>query len=177
MKFDSFTLGEARIGWNVNFKFPSSQRTVIENAIRAVKPSNPPYGELDELLARELKPQGYFSEHARDEEVQLWRPEHKHSIDLYSPEHSIAIEIEKPEQKRIVHDLLKIHNGGLTFVPRVQYGVLIFPRRYISSTGKKHNFGTDSVIAELNFYYRPLFTRGPIDDILCIAYYPEDDSP
>jgi len=175
MQFDSFTLSEGELGWNVQFPFPSSQRAVIENAIREVNPPAPPYGELDELLAEELATHGYFSEHANDEEVQLWRPEHQHTVDLYSPNHSIAIEIEKTERKRIVHDLLKIHNGGLTFVPRVRYGVIIFPRQYVSGTGTTHGFGTNAVIADLNFYYRPLFARGPIDDILCIAYYPEND--
>ena len=95
MQFDSFTLSEGELGWNVQFPFPSSQRAVIENAIREVNPPAPPYGELDELLAEELVTHGYFSEHANDEEVRLWRPEHQHTVDLYSPTHSIAIEIEK----------------------------------------------------------------------------------
>jgi len=171
MDIETFTLSEAPLNWDVQFPFPNQQRRIIEEAMREIEPENPPYPDIDELLSDALRPHEYYSEFNRDDEVFLWRPDHSHSVDLYSPNQMIAIEIEKTERKRVVHDLLKIYNGGLTFVPRVRYGVLIYPAVYISGTGTIHNtFGTNAVVADLEFYFRPLFSRGEIQDILCIAY-------
>ena len=170
MDIDTFTLDEPPLNWDVVFQFPPQQRTIIEEAMREINPQGPPFTEIDEMLSEVLRQHGYLSEHSRDDEVRLWRPDHRHSVDLYCPDAMIAIEIEKTERKRIVHDLLKIYNGGLTFVPRVRYGVLIFPDVYISSSGKQASFGSNAVVRDLEFYFRPLFSRGEIRDILCISY-------
>jgi len=171
MEFYSFTLGELDVGWDINFPFPDKQRTIVEDAMKAIQPLSPPKN-LDELLSKELKSFGYSSEYEGGEEVKLWLPEHRQSVDLFNPKELIAIEIEKTEKKRIVHDLLKLYNGGLTFVPKIRYGVLIFPKVYISAKGKKFSFGKSAVINDLNFYFRALFTRGELRDILCIEYSP-----
>jgi len=171
MEFSSFTLGESEVGWDISFPFPKKQRKIITNAFERVKPSRPPTN-LDELLSIELKLEGFFSEYYGDDEVKIWLPEHRQSVDLYNPKERIAIEIEKTEKKRIVHDLLKLYNGGLTFVPKIRYGVLIFPKVYVSAAGNEFPFGRSAVINDLNFYFRGLFSRGELRDILCIEYSP-----
>ena len=43
----------------------------------------------------------------------------RNEVDFYNPSKKIAIEVEKTEVKRVIHAVLKLVNGSMTFMPRI----------------------------------------------------------
>lgn len=91
------------------------------------------------------------------------------SVDFLNEDEKIAIEVEKTEVKRIIHAVLKLINGSLTFVPKIRYGVIIHPEKYKRSSGKEAPFSS-RVFSEVPFYFRRLIGNTMLNDILFIVY-------
>src|ERR1700733_8034456 len=152
MQFESHTLAEPPFSFDIRWPFPVEDRGLLEDALRAVTVSEPSQVEtLESQLNSHLSPHGYLWCEEQAERCRLWRPDFNHSVDFLHEDKRIAIEVEKTEKKRIVHDVLKLVNGSLTFSPRVRYGVLVYPRYYKRSSGKESTFAS-TVVSDISFY-------------------------
>lgn len=170
MIFSSYTLSDEQFGFDVHWSFPEQERIVIENAIRSMADYDVNnISNLDHDLGIKLFESDYLNEQNHKENCQLWLPDFKNSVDLYKPSMKIAIEIEKTEKKRILHDILKFINGSITFVPKIEYGVLIIPKTYKRSSGKESSFFS-TVKKEVPFYLSKIFESSRLKDILFIVY-------
>jgi hypothetical protein len=170
MKVESRTLGEQPFGFDIRWPFPTEDRKLLESALAAVTvPNIAQIGELETQLNKHLTGQGYLWDKTHKEECRVWRPDFQHSVDFIHPAKRVAIEVEKTEVKRIVHDVLKLMNASLTFVPRVRFGVLIYPKMYRRSSGKESPFGT-IVRGAVPFYFKALLAHSRLNDILFLEY-------
>jgi hypothetical protein len=170
MRFESKTLAEHPFDFDIQRPFPADQRQVFERAVGQIQIRFPSeVSKLEQELASSLKRAGYLWDDEHPAECGLWRPDFNMSVDFFHPSLRIAVEVEKTEVKRIVHDVLKLINGSLTFVPKVRYGVVIHPRVYKRTTGKESVFGT-RVVSEVAFYFKGLLAHSKLNDILFIAY-------
>ncbi len=170
MQVSSCTLGEAPFNFDISFPFPAREREMLESAIRKIDITTPAdIGRMEELLDHELSEHGYLWSKRDEEKCQIWKPEFSMTLDFFNEAKKIGIEVEKTEVKRIIHDILKLINGSLTFVPRIRYGVVIYPREYRRVSGKVSPFAT-RVEREVSFYFRRLLINTMLNDILLITY-------
>ena len=161
----------------IPFPFPQSHRNELVERIRDIPDSvikrqieNSREDILEREIANRLEPIGYYYSKDQPEECQLWRPDYKYEADFYNPRLKISIEVEKTEKKRIVHDVLKLINGSMTFLPKVRYGVLVFPDRYVRKSGL-HDAFFSTVKREMPFYFQKMIPeKCNLHDVLLIVY-------
>jgi hypothetical protein len=170
MKVESRALSEHPFRFDIPWPFPSAERKLLESALSAVAISSiADIGQLEPRLNEHLTAHGYLWDKTHQEQCRVWRPDFQHSVDFIHPQKLVAIEVEKTEVKRIVHDVLKLMNASLTFVPRVRYGVLIYPRTYKRSSGKESPFGS-IVRGTVPFYFKALLPHTRLNDVLLLEY-------
>ncbi len=170
MKYASYTLAERPFDFDISWPFPDSQRKLLEKAISEISISSPhEIDKFEELFNQKISPHGYLWERKHKDRCRLWRPDFKMSADFFNEKEKIGIEVEKTEVKRIIHDVLKLVNGSLTFVPRIRYGVIIHPEIYKRTSGKESAFAS-KVVNEISFYFRRLTVNTPFNDLLFIVY-------
>ncbi len=170
MKFTSYSLAEAPFNFDIQWPFLTTHRKIIEDAISHVKiESLSEVSKLEELLDRQLRNKGYLWDKLNKAECSLWRPDFNMLVDFFNPSEKIAIEVEKTEVKRIIHDILKLMNGSLTFVSKVRYGVLIYPKKYKRVSGKESPFHS-ILTSQVSFYFKSLLPYTKLNDILLISY-------
>lgn len=174
MKIDDYTLGD--LGFKIIDGFPKREREKLISAVKSItkfkKFGDVNHGALDQELDNKLKHFGYVWD--KDNTLRLdgkhpcflWS-ETKHSVDFYNSESKIAIEIEKTEVKRIPHDVLKFLLASE--IGKVEYGVLIIPKMYPTSTQDRKFERT--VIGDIQFYFKGVIPKYPdLKDILFIVY-------
>ena len=170
MKYESHTLGEPPFNFDISWSFPKEQRKLLETAVTRVKIESPAQiDKFEEYFNREIQQYGYVWGEKDKSMCSLWRPDFRMSVDFYNEKEKIAVEIEKTEVKRIIHDVLKLVNGSLTFVPKARYGVIIHPHTYKRTSGKESIFAS-RVVSEVSFYFRRLIGNTLLNDILFIVY-------
>lgn len=170
MKMSSRTLGEAPFNFDISWPFPGGERKLLESAVKAIDIRTPAeIDRMEQLLDQELSQYGYVWSEKHQESCQIWRPEFVMTLDFFNEAKKVGIEVEKTEVKRIIHDILKLINGSLTFVPKIRYGVLIYPKQYRRTSGKVSPFAT-RVEREIPFYFRRLLINTMLNDILLITY-------
>ena len=180
MKIDGYSLNDAPFSDNfvIQFPFPNKERkkllealTSIDDLILFKQIENARDSVLEQEIALKLEPMGYFYSENHPEKCQLWLPDYGHEADFYNPIKKISIEVEKTEVKRVVHDVLKLVNGSMTFVPRVRYGVLIIPDRYVRSSGKDSPFFS-IVKRQIPFYFQKIIPENcHLHDVLILVYH------
>ena len=183
MKVETFSLSDKPFSSSfvISFPFPDHERRILTEAVESIEESvlenqieRPREKVLEGEISKKLVGKGYISA-SNDPEGQcrLWQPEYGHEADFYNPEKKISIEVEKTEVKRVVHDVLKLINGSMTFVPKVRYGVLIIPYRYVRKNGKESPFFT-IVKREVPFYFQRIIPENcNLHDILIMVYHRE----
>lgn len=170
MKMSSRTLGETPFNFDISWPFPDEEREILESAVKTTNIRTPAeVGRMEELLDQQLSQHGYLWSKMHEEKCQIWRPEFAMTLDFFNEAKKIGIEVEKTEVKRIIHDILKLINGSLTFVPKIRYGVIIYPKQYRRTSGKVSPF-TTRVEREVPFYFRRLLVNTMLNDILLITY-------
>lgn len=170
MKFQSYTLADDPFNFDLHWPFPADQRKVIEGAVARVELNGvQEVNQLERRLNSHLRRRGYLWDQEDRKACCLWLPDFRKSVDFINTELKIAIEVEKTEVKRILHDLLKFMNGSLTFVPKVSYGVLLYPSTYKRASGKESGFAS-RVRSEVPFYIKGLLPHTRLNDILFIVY-------
>jgi len=170
MEVKDFTLGEEPFNFDISWPFPTEEREILIKAVRNIKMYSPAeVPNFEGMLSKTLNKCGYIWDNEGKEKCMLWRPDFKMSVDFYNVEKKIAIEVEKTEVKRIIHDFLKLVNGSLTFVPKIKYGVIIYPQNYLRISGKKSIFAS-RVASEINFYFKHLVSQSGLKDVLFIVY-------
>ncbi len=179
MKIDTYSLNDSPFSdhFVIPFPFPEKDRALLSEAMESIDDSvlwkqieNAREDILERELANKLEPLGYYYSKDHPEKCQLWRPDYRHEADFYNPTEKISIEVEKTEKKRVVHDILKLVNGSMTFVPRVRNGVLIIPDRYVRDSGKSSTFFS-TVKRELLFYFQKIIPENcNLHDVLLIVY-------
>ncbi|MDO4924231.1 MAG: hypothetical protein Q3980_01045 [Turicibacter sp.] len=169
--FNALTLSD--IGYNVDQPVPDvivNDLLKQLNSISGITCYKDTLIELDKKIYEVLKSRGFVWDQ-RDvfHACRLWKNEgFKHSVDFYNETLKIAIEVEKSEVKRIHHDILKLLNGSMTFIPKVKYGVLIYPEYTIVSR-KPRNFHK-VVMNDMNFYFRKVLEGTGLKDVILIRY-------
>jgi len=179
MKVDDCSLNDEPFSkyFVISFPFPKEERAILRHTLQSIPNSvldqqleTPNKPILEENLADHLQKIGYAWSKREPKECQLWQPDHKNELDFYNKEKRIGIEVEKTEVKRIVHDVLKLVNGSLTFVPKIRYGVLIIPRIYKRKSGKESAY-YDKVIRDLLFYFQQIIPKQcGLHDLLLLVY-------
>jgi len=170
MEIKDFTLGEEPFNFDISWPFPSEDRKILIDAVCDIKIYSPAeVPQLEEMLSKKLNKFGYIWDGKNRERCMLWRPDFRMSVDFYNEEKKIAIEVEKTEVKRIIHDFLKLINGSLTFVPKIKYGVIIYPQNYLRTSGEKSIFAS-RVVSEINFYFKHLIVQSSLKDVLFVVY-------
>src|SRR5687768_10237646 len=123
MRFTSKTLGERPFEFDIQRPFPAEQRQLFERAMTGIQIQFPSQiSGLERELSNALRSAGYLWDAEDKTQCRLWRPDFQHTVDFFHPRLRVAVEVEKTEVKRIVHDVLKLINGSLTFVPKVRFG-------------------------------------------------------
>ena len=172
MKIESYTLEENPFNYVISFPFPDEERAFLVEVLESIE-LNTPGSVLDGLeteMAHKLRDAGYGFVGDDPEGCQLWTPEYRNEVDFYHPEKKIAVEVEKAEVKRVIHDVLKLVNGSMTFIPKVKYGVLVIPVTYTTRGGNSHPF-LARVKRELPFYFQKIIPDNcNLLDILLLAY-------
>lgn len=171
----TYTLNE--LGFLINFPFPNEHRMFIENALKSINLHSQKeiQANLDKALGDKLREYGYTD---NEEKCSFWLPEFRKRVDLYHPDAGIAIEVEKAEIKRIVHDVLKLINGSLTFVPKIKYGVLVIPEHYFvndrgAGADKSKSFES-TARKDIKFYFGNIIpNKTNLQDILIVVYKSE----
>jgi len=170
MKVSSRTLGEAPFNFDVGWPFPDEERQILESAVKNVEIKTPAeIGAMEPLLDQQLVKYGYLWSQKHRERCRIWRPEFDMTLDFFNEAKKIGIEVEKTEVKRIIHDILKLINGSLTFVPKIRYGVIIYPKEYRRVSDKVSPFAA-RVEREVPFYFRRLLINTMLNDLLLITY-------
>jgi hypothetical protein len=170
MEIKDFTLGEQPFNFDISWPFPSEDREILIDSVHNIKIYSPEEVPLlEEKLSKKLNKFGYIWDSDNREKCMLWRPDYGMSVDFYNEEKKIAVEVEKTEVKRIIHDFLKLVNGSLTFVPKIKYGVIIYPQNYLRISGKKSIFAS-RVVSEINFYFKHLIAQSGLKDVLFVVY-------
>jgi len=170
VKIRTATLGESPFNFDISWAFPAAEREILESAMRNINIDTPAeIGKLEEQMDQQLCKHGYLWSAKHEERCRIWRPEFVMTLDFLNEDKKIGIEVEKTEVKRIIHDILKLMNGSLTFVPRIRYGVVVYPTRYQRTSGKVSPFAT-RVEREVPFYFRRLLVNTMLNDILLITY-------
>ncbi|UCB56727.1 MAG: hypothetical protein JSV30_05905 [Candidatus Omnitrophota bacterium] len=170
MIYESRTLGESPFDFDISWPFPEGQRKLLEAAVTKIKiESASQIDKFEESFNEEIAQHGYMWDKKDKSTCSLWRPDFRMSVDFYNAKEKIAVEIEKTEVKRIIHDVLKLVNGSLTFVPKVRYGVIIHPHTYKRTSGKESVFAS-RVVSEVSFYFRRLIGNTLLNDVLFIVY-------
>lgn len=170
MRCKSYTLGGPPFNFDVPWPFPKSDEAIILDAIESINiKSISDIPSLERELNKSLSKSGYVWDEIDKNKCKLWQPDFNMSVDFYNEKSKIAIEVEKTEVKRIIHDFLKLINGSLTFVPKIKYGVIIYPRMYKRTSGKESIFGS-KVVSEVNFYFKHLLGKSELKDILLVEY-------
>lgn len=170
MKIRTATLGEAPFNFDISWAFPVAERQILESAMRKINIDTPAeIARLEERLDQQLCQHGYLWSSKHEERCRIWRPEFIMTLDFFNEDKKIGIEVEKTEVKRIVHDILKLMNGSLTFVSKIRYGVVIYPAKYHRISGKVSPFA-NRVEREVPFYFRRLLVNTMLNDILMITY-------
>jgi len=181
MRIETYSLDEDPFAphFVILFPFPKEERGVLEEEVLSIDDSvideqlkQPKHKILEKAIEQKLDSKGYIcSLNDPGKRCQLWQPDYGHEADFYNPEKKISIEVEKTEVKRVIHDVLKLVNGSMTFVPKVRYGVLIIPHRYIRKSGKDAPFFS-IVRRELPFYFQKIIPeKCNLHDILIIVYH------
>lgn len=174
MKINHYTLGD--LGFKIINEFPKLERKRLVNTVGSItkfkKYGDVSHGALDQEIDNALKLFGYAWDKDNTLKVEgkhpcfLWS-DTKHSVDFYNSEGKIAIEIEKTEVKRIPHDVLKFLLASE--IGKVEYGVLIIPKIYRTSTEDRTFEST--VIGNIQFYFKSVIAKYPdLKDILFIVY-------
>jgi len=164
------TLSEEPFNFNINWPFPDDERKALVKAMNTINISTPAeINKLERELNEKISSRGYSWDQKNPSICKLWKPDFKMSVDFYNAEKKIAIEVEKTEVKRILHDFLKLINGAFTFVPKIRYGVIICPKKYLRKSGKESVFAS-RVFSEINFYFKRLITQTSLNDVLFIIY-------
>lgn len=172
MEIESYTLSDNPFNYVISFPFPLDERQVLEDVIKSIDLRTPSdvLQLLEAEMAKRLASKGYFCSIDKPDECRLWVPDFRNEVDFYSPSKKIAIEVEKTEVKRVIHAILKLVNGSMTFMPKVKYGVLVMPDVYMRQSGKKSPF-FDRVKKELRFYFQKIIPDNcNLQDILMIVY-------
>jgi hypothetical protein len=172
MRIESYTLADTPFNYLISFPFPEDERQVLEDSIRSIDLKTPTevLQSLETEMAKRLTSKGYYSSKGNPDACRLWFPDFKNEIDFYNPSKKIAVEVEKSEVKRVIHDMLKLVNGSMTFMPKVKYGVLVMPNIYVRKSGKKSPFFS-TVKRELPFYFQKIIPDNcNLQDVLIIVY-------
>lgn len=172
MRIESYTLADPPFHYVISFPFPEDERQILVDSIRSIDLRTPTevLQSLETEMAKRLTPNGYYSSKDNPDACRLWFPDFKNEVDFYNPPKKIAIEVEKSEVKRVIHDMLKLVNGSMTFMPKVKYGVLVIPNIYVRKTGKKSPFFS-TVKRELPFYFQKIIPGNcNLQDVLIIVY-------
>jgi len=172
MRIKSYNLNDHPFNYVISFPFPQDERKILEDSIRSIDLKTPHkvLQSLEMEMAKQLSPRGYFCSIDHPDECRLWTPDFRNEVDFYNPSKKIAIEVEKTEVKRVIHAVLKLVNGSMTFMPKVKYGVLVVPDVYVRQSGKKSPF-FDRVKKELPFYFQKIIPDNcNLQDILIIVY-------
>jgi len=172
MRITSYTLAEDPFSYVISFPFPDIERQILEKSMRSIELTTPMevLESLETEMAKRLRSKGYLYAKENPEECRLWFPDFKNEVDFYNPTKKIAIEVEKSEVKRVIHDILKLVNGSMTFMPKVKYGVLVIPDIYVRKSGKKSPFFS-RVRKELPFYFQKIIPENcNLQDVLLIVY-------
>lgn len=181
MKIETYSLNDYPFSQDfaISFPFPKEERTLLEKALKSIDDyvpveqiKHPKEKILEGAMEKKLEPLGYIcSLNDTEKRCQLWQPDYGHEADFYNPTKKVSIEVEKTEVKRVVHDVLKLINGSMTFVPKVRYGVLVIPYRYIRRSGKEGSFFS-IVKRSLPFYFQKIIPeKCNLHDILIIVYH------
>ena len=181
MKIETYSLDDDpfALDFAISFPFPKEERILLEESLASIDDHVPeeqilnPKGKiLERAMEKKLGPLGYIcSLNDPEKRCQLWQPDYGHEADFYSPAKKVSIEVEKTEVKRVVHDVLKLINGSMTFVPKVRYGVLVIPYRYIRRSGKEGSFFS-IVKRSLPFYFQKIMPeKCNLHDILIVVYH------
>lgn len=181
MKIEAYSLDDNPFApdFVISFPFPKEERTLLEKALESIDDQvpeeqiqNPKAKILERAMERKLEPLGYIcSLNDSEKRCQFWQPDYRHEADFYNPEKKISIEVEKTEVKRVVHDVLKLVNGSMTFTPKVRYGVLVIPYRYVRKSGKESPFFT-TLRRELPFYFQKIIPeKCNLHDALIMVYH------
>lgn len=181
MRIETYSLNDNPFSSHfvIPFPFPKEERKFLEKALSSIDDSvlreqlkHPKEKILERAIDQKLSPSGYIcSLNDPEKKCRLWQPDYGHEADFYNPQGKMSIEVEKTEVKRVVHDVLKLVNGSMTFVPKVRYGVLVIPYRYVRKSGKECPFFT-IVRRELPFYFQKLIPeKCNLHDILIIVYH------
>lgn len=181
MKLETYSLNDRPFSSHfvVSFPFPEEERRILTEALESIDDSilreqlkHSKEDILEREIDRKLGHKGYiYSRNDPEKKCQLWQPDYGHEADFYNPGKKISIEVEKTEVKRVVHDVLKLVNGSMTFVPKVRYGVLIIPYRYVRKGGKESPFFS-RVRRELPFYFQKIIPeKCNLHDMLIMVYH------
>ena len=179
MKVEDYSLNDDPFSKSfvISFPFPAEDRAVLRHALQSISDSayteqleKPKKPIIEERLAKNLRGSGYVWSKRAPDTCQLWRPEYNHEVDFFNAEKRIGIEVEKTEVKRVVHDVLKLVNGSMTFVPKIRYGVLVIPQKYKRKSGKESAYFSQ-VRRELPFYFQQIIPdHCGLHDLLILVY-------
>lgn len=181
MKLETYSLNDRPFSSHfvISFPFPAEERYILTGALESIDDSvlreqleQPKEDIIEREIDKKLSPNGYiYSGSDPEKKCQLWKPDYYHEADFYNPKKKISIEVEKTEVKRVVHDVLKLVNGSMTFIPKVRYGVLVIPYRYVRKGGKESPFFS-RVRREIPFYFQKIIPeKCNLHDLLIIVYH------